>query len=253
MNSYQFNANYLFTITNFMMTLRNLILSTFIIGLFACNPHVKNKHIDKTQAVTSKLGSFTTNQLYPENSIGVVYLDTIKDKNYFLTIRFPNFNLPESILARDKYNYIKDIPIKIPLQTIILFDEDGELLTLKNVSSCISKLWCENDGGIQYEPTYILTIEKIKFKRILKQKNPKILGKISCFALLNYNAYQCKTFYPEYGNEKENVIIRGRFFVDYSSYSYKVVIGNYNCTTFGNWECTENGNKDAQFPKSKLD
>ena len=118
-------------------------------------------------------------------------------------------------------NYTKSIPIKIQPQTIILFDEAGEIITLQNVSGCISKFWCENDGGIQYEPTYILAIDKSKCRRKLQYKNPKILGKISCFAIINYNDYQCKTFNPVNGTEDKNVVMRGRLSADYNGYRYK--------------------------------
>jgi hypothetical protein len=191
-------------------------------GLFACSTNTKNKTIEKASIDSSQTAMLTTQQIFPENSIGVAYLDTIKGDNYVFTIRFPFFFLPDSILPRDTSNYIKELPINIPSQTIILFDEAGELITLKNVSECTSKFWCENDGGIQYEPTYNLTIESKNFIRKPSIKDFKVLGKISCFALINYNKYQLNTFYPDNSNESENIVMRGRLSADYSGYNEKL-------------------------------
>ena len=151
-----------------MMRLKNILLMIFISGLLACNQHPKNKSIENTLSQNAQSVSLTTKQLFPENSIGVAYLDTIKENKYFLTVRFPNSNLPDSIFHRDSTNYTKSISINTQPQIFILFDEAGEILTLQNVTGCISEFWCENEGGAQYEPTYHLSIDKIKCKRILQ-------------------------------------------------------------------------------------
>ena len=192
-----------------------------MIGLCACNSDTKKSNSDNSQKDTLPNEKISFRQIFPENSIGVAYLDTLNDTDYSLTIRFPHFTLPDSILPRDTSNYTKDISINLLPQTIILFDEAGKLTTLENVSNCISKFWCENDGGTQYEPTYILTVPKIKFSRPLTIKNKHILGKISAFAVINYNAYHFNSFYPDSGSEKENIVMRGRLSSDYSGYAYK--------------------------------
>ena len=205
------------------MTLRNIasLSLTFFLGIMACSD-TQNRTVKRAPA--NKTKTTILQNIFAENSIGVVYLDTTKNNNYTLTIRFPNFTLPDSILKRDTTNYAKDVPIYIAPQTIILFDEAGELTTLKNVSECISKFWCENDGGDQYEPTYTLTIRQENFKRPLQIKNSKVIGKLSCFAIINYNASQFKSFYPINGSENKNVIMRGRLSSDYSNNAYKVPI-----------------------------
>ena len=204
-----------------MTTLRNIILTTIIIGLFACNSDTKKNNIDNSHKDASETEKISLRQVFPENSIGVAYLDTLNDTDYTLTIRFPHFTLPDSVLARDTSNYTKDISVNLPPQTIILFDEAGNLTTLENVTNCISKFWCENDGGIQYEPTYILTVPKDKFNRQLTIKNKNILGKISAFAVINFNAYHFNSFYPDSGSENHNIVMRGRLSTDYSGYAYK--------------------------------
>ena len=161
----------------------------------------------------------TTEQLFPENSIGIAYLDTIVGDKYSLTIRFPNSNLTDSLPHRDTSNYTNDININLPTQTIILFDQRGQIITLKNVSNCTSKFWCENDGGIQYEPTYKLTINKKDFTITPKLQDKNRLDNISCFAVINYNPNQFKSFYPATGKENKNVVMRGRISSDYSGYS----------------------------------
>jgi len=115
----------------------------FISGLLACNQHPKKKSIENTLSQNAQSVSLTTKQLFPENSIGVAYLDTIKENKYFLTVRFPNSNLPDSIFHRDSTNYTKSISINTQPQIFILFDEAGEILTLQNVTGCISEFWCE--------------------------------------------------------------------------------------------------------------
>lgn len=201
------------------MKLRNIASLTFFLGIIACSDR-QNRTVERAPTNNSK--ATTLQNIFAENSIGVVYLDTTKDNNYSLTIRFPNSTLQDSILKRDTTNYTKDIPINIAPYTIILFDEAGELMTLRNVSGCFSKFWCENDGGVQYEPTYNLTIRRDNFKRPLHANNRKVLGKLSCFAIVNYNPTHLKSFYPINGDENENVVMRGRLSSDYSNYAYKV-------------------------------
>ncbi|MES2558165.1 MAG: hypothetical protein V4590_00380, partial [Bacteroidota bacterium] len=112
-----------------------------------------------------------------------------------------------------------DIPIDLPPQTIILFDDKGEIITITNATGCISAFWCENDGGIQYEPTYRLTVDKNYCKRRPALQDTKRLGKISCFAIINHNSYQFKSFYPATGKESQHVIMRGRLSNDYIGYA----------------------------------
>jgi hypothetical protein len=95
----------------------------------------------------------------------------VKENKYFLIIRFPNNSLSELNIQRNESNYTKDMPINILGQNITLFDEAGELAKIINVTNCISRFWCENDGGTQYDPTFLLEIEKKHIKRILQFKN----------------------------------------------------------------------------------
>jgi len=187
-----------------MKVQRQISFWLLIIGFYLQNQNLKSQ----------------TNQIFPENSIGIVYLDTLKSNKYFLIVRFPNSALLE-LNKRNESNYIKDIPIEIPAQDIILFDEAGELASIRNVTNCISRLWCENDAGIQYNPTFILEVEMNQIKRTLQSKNPNILGKIACFAVINYNALHFKTFYPSNQRETENTIMRGRLSADYKGYAYR--------------------------------
>ena len=197
--------------------MKYFLLSIIFLGLLSCKNTTENKIVDIPQ--TEK---WTSEKLFPENSIGIAYLDTVIDEKYSLTIRFPNFTLPDSIIHRDSSNYIKDLIIDIPAQTIILFDDKGEITTLKDITNCTSKFWCENDGGIQYEPTYKLTIEEKDLKRIPKLQDKNRLEKISCFAVINYNPYQFKSFYPTTGKEDNSVAMRGRLSNDYSEYAENI-------------------------------
>jgi hypothetical protein len=198
------------------MTVHKTVLSLLLFVTIACSCR-QPKRVEG--AKSGSIETTTVEDIFPENSIGVVYLDTANGNNYSITIRFPNFSFPDSLLKRDSSNYTKDIALKIAPQTIILFDEAGELLTLENVTSCVSKFWCENDGGQLYEPTYTLTISRDRFKRPLQIKNSKVLDKLSCFAVANYKAAHFKSFYPERGYEDSNVVMRGRLSSDYSGYA----------------------------------
>ncbi|MES2558164.1 MAG: hypothetical protein V4590_00375, partial [Bacteroidota bacterium] len=80
------------------------MLVIIVFCLFACRNTTEHKNGKIPQA-----NKLTVEQLFPENSIGIAYLDTIIDDTYSLTIRFPNFNLPDSILPRDTASYGKDI------------------------------------------------------------------------------------------------------------------------------------------------
>ncbi len=180
-------------------------------GLFSCDNKKEKTTVDKS---ANKL---TTEQLFPENSIGIAYLDTIIGDEYHMTIRFPNSSLTDSIPNRDTSNYTKDIIIDLPAQTLLLFDQRGQLIKLNNVTNCISRFWCENDGGIQYEPSYELTLDKKDFAITPKLQDKKRLENIACFAVINYNPYQFKSFYI--GKESRNVVMRGRLSNDYSGYS----------------------------------
>lgn len=203
---------------NCTMTVSQIASLVLLLGITACSGR-ENKAIDN---VPNGIAQSTIIQnIFPENSIGVVYLDTANDNNYSITIRFPHFELSDSLLKRDTTNYAKDIPLNIAPQRITLFDEAGELITLENVTNCISKFWCENDGGTLYEPTYVLTVNQDKLKRPLQKKNSKVLGKLSCFAIINYIAPHFKSFYPANGTENNNVVMRGRLSTDYHNYRYK--------------------------------
>jgi hypothetical protein len=116
------------------------------------------------------------------NSIGVVYLTGESSDTYHVTILFPIQNLEKS-----DYNLTGDFKKVIAKfdhdGEITLFDKTGDLLTIKQKAEFQIRFWCENDGGIQYRPTFDISIKKEKFKR--KIKGMEEIQNIACFAIVN--------------------------------------------------------------------
>jgi hypothetical protein len=121
-------------------------------------------------------------QSFVENSIGVVYLVSEKEKEYDLKIVFP-------MTFIENFEYDNSVYSEIPLTefeyngNIKLFDEYGVFDTLTIKEKFIIKFWCENDGGIQYRPELNLKIKKEDLSKRLSKYNE--IQNISCFAIVN--------------------------------------------------------------------
>ncbi len=115
------------------------------------------------------------------NSIGVVYLTGETNDTYQLTISLPVQVLEKSDLNsfwEDQINNNVDFQVEITF-----FDKTGELLTIGQKVNFRVELWCENDGGLQYRPTWATSIEKKKFKRKIQGVNE--IQNIACFVIIN--------------------------------------------------------------------
>ena len=124
----------------------------------------KSKLIFLILIVLSKL-SFS--QKLIDNSIGVVYVMSENNKTYELKIVVPLPFLKEFQLNKSTYEFKLvagefDFPDKI-----LLFDESGVFDTLKTQEKWKIRLWCENDGGIQYRPENHVIIEKNSIRKKL--------------------------------------------------------------------------------------
>jgi hypothetical protein len=64
-----------------------------------------------------------------------------------------------------------------------LFDKAGSLSTIKQKAEFEIQFWCDNDGGVQYRPTFNASIKKAKFKRRIN--GIKELQNLACFAIVN--------------------------------------------------------------------
>ncbi len=183
------------------------LLALLTITLLGCHPDRGNKESVAPDAVQE----LTKQAPFPENSIGVAYLDSIEGSRYLLTVFLPNTLLPDSIVFGNRTaSYYEDIPLDLPPQTIVLFDDEGELITLNNVGGCVSKFWCENDGGLQYRLAYSIAVEHKDFIRTPKLKNKKMLGDIACFAIANYKPLLLEPLPPEKTLENGVVILKGK-------------------------------------------
>ena len=187
-----------------------LLLTTFL----GCKDREEPKR--ETETVNSNSAA---NQLFPENSIGVAYLETETTDSVSLAIRFPDVTMPDSMGSVSAENYTKDFALDMPPQTITLFTQEGEIATLKRLTNCVSRFWCENDGGIKHQPTFLITVAKSTFAKTPTPQNQKLLGNICSFAIINFKANHVKTFYPPQGTEDRDVVMRGRLSNDYSGYA----------------------------------
>ena len=198
------------------------LLAILSIVLLGCNaapeskvPAIPEQEI-KAPAIPDPALKLALQTPFPENSIGVAYLDTIEGNHYQMTILLPNSLLHDSILEF-RYTGSGDIPLDLPMetpldlppQTIVLFDEAGALITLKNVRNCVSRLWCENDGGMRFQLTYVVSIAKRDFIRTPRLKNKKKIGDMACFAVVNYNPKSLKPLVPKNTANNEEVAAWG--------------------------------------------
>jgi hypothetical protein len=119
------------------------------------------------------------------NAIGVVYLADESTDIYHLTIVFPMQSLQNSDYQLagdfkkviDKFQYAGEMT---------LFDDAGELMSIKQPAEFRIEFWCENDGGIQYRPTLQTSLKKARFKR--KLKGVTEIQNLACFAIVNRTA-----------------------------------------------------------------
>jgi hypothetical protein len=129
------------------------------------------------------LSEIAVTQKFHENSIGVVYLLSENDKAYELEIVFPLASLIVSENERPKLYKdfgIQDFKLN---DSVILFDETGKFYTTLFNEKVKIKLWCENDAGIQYNPTLRLSVAKDQLPKKLAQ-HPKLTN-ICCFAIIH--------------------------------------------------------------------
>lgn len=119
---------------------------------------------------------------FKPNSIGVCYLQNETIDQYSLTI-----SLPFETLSSESYqpqSAFKEVIDSITYNgQIILFDNKGELGRIDYKEKILVAFWCENDGGIQYRPTFKATIDKNKLLRKLSEVTD--IENICCFVLLN--------------------------------------------------------------------
>ena len=124
-------------------------------------------------------------QDFKENSIGVATVKLDLEKEYEIEIVFPyqtisNYEIEKRILEW------KDVITKfVNNSPITLFDDKGELATLNFKDSIKIEFWCENDGGIQFRPTFTARIKKQNLKRELKTNFQA--DNVSCFVITNIN------------------------------------------------------------------
>ena len=131
------------------------------------------------------LTTICTYAQFRPNAIGVVYLTEESTDIYHLTIVFPLQSLEKSeyTLAGDfqkvidKFQYTGEITF---------FDNAGELMSIKQPAEFRVEFWCENDGGIQYRPTFQTSLKKARFKR--KIKGIAEIQNLACFAITNKTA-----------------------------------------------------------------
>jgi hypothetical protein len=130
---------------------------------------------------------FSTGNIYSqdfrENSIGVASVKLDLETEYEIEIVFPFKTISNYKIKRPILEW-KDVIIKfINESPITLFDDKGELTTINFKDSIKIEFWCENDGGIQYRPTFTTRIKKQNLKRVLKTNIDANI--ISCFVITN--------------------------------------------------------------------
>jgi hypothetical protein len=112
------------------------------------------------------------------NSIGVAYLTNETTDTYLLTIAFPIQTLEKENIGdrqlKDSIDYTGEFTF---------FDNYGELLTIKQKTHFKVQFWCENDGGIQFRPILVISIQKKNFKRKIQGINE--VQNIACFVITN--------------------------------------------------------------------
>jgi len=118
------------------------------------------------------------------NTIGVCYLKKETSDKYFFSIAIPNGNW-DTICHRPGFEFKPVADTFIYTGKIALFDSNGEIYRFDNKEKFLMQAWCENDGGMHYQPTLDISIEKKKIKRQIKAV--KEIDSICCFVLVNGN------------------------------------------------------------------
>jgi hypothetical protein len=246
-----------------MKTSRIHILLTVIIGLFGCNSdktnnEVKNELLENSKndsavlALEKKMAILERNEtlfkdtltiyqptdlksdsLFDKNAIGVVYLDSTDEEYYHLYIQFHSYKMPYSFEDSYRIKCGYDFPIEIPSQTISLFDEAGRLATIKDINSLNMQCWCQDDGGNHICPTLTLSINKKELIRPILIKNARLLNKLACFAVINFDSTKLESFYPETIKNNENIVMRGRILPNYEGANHSKPL-YYDCNVLIN-------------------
>ncbi len=105
----------------------------------------------------------------------------------------------------DHFRNFDDLPVSYSLDfsgEVLIFDKNGDLLKLELKATFKVAFWCENDGGMQFRPTWKTSIEKPRFKRKIKAIGE--LQNIACFALINPTT--AKIDRPDYKVSKDIVL-----------------------------------------------
>ncbi len=150
-------------------------------------PHILNEMQKLTIILLIIL--FSTGIIYSqdfkENSIGVATVKLDLEAEYEIEIVFPYKTISNYEIERPILEW-KDVMTKfVNNSPITLFDDKGELATLNFKDSIKIEFWCENDGGIQFRPTFTTRIKKQNLKRELKTNFQS--DNVSCFVITNIN------------------------------------------------------------------
>ena len=149
--------------------------------------------------ITISIGN-SYSQEFKENSIGVASVKLDLETEYEIEIVFPfktilNYEIESPILEW------KDVMTKfVNPSPITLFDDKGELATINFKDSIKIEFWCENDGGIQFRPTFTARIKKQNLKRELKTNFQA--DNVSCFVITNINREKIEPVSEKIPNDK---------------------------------------------------
>jgi hypothetical protein len=139
-------------------------------------------------------------QDFKENSIGVASVKLDLETEYEIEIVFPFKTIKNYKIKRPILEW-KDVMAKFVNETpITLFDDKGELTTINFKDSIKIEFWCENDGGIQFRPTFTTRIKKDDLRRELITNIDA--NYISCFVITNKNNATIQTLTQKVSDEK---------------------------------------------------
>jgi len=142
-----------------------------------------------------------------ENSIGVAFIKGETKNTYELQIIFP-FEALNNVEFQKPVLNLTELPNKFVIfSPITFFDDKGSLITTSIRDSIRIIFWCENDGGIQFRPTFSVKIDKKQIKRKIK-RNPNAFD-VSCFVITNLNTCNLSPIPDSHLNE--NVKLTGDF------------------------------------------
>lgn len=140
-------------------------------------------------------------QEFKTNSVGLIFLRCERVHTYELEIVFPMSCVSGLAIEDHSSEFKTSYPGVYNQNGIFLFDQKGILGQIE-ISNYIFKMWCENDGGFHYRPTFQGAINKASLKRPLKAIQ---LYDIACFALIN-SRYESRRFKPE---KREMIVTSG--------------------------------------------